>query len=71
MMRSKKTIVALLIFLVITMESIKKAETLSDCAKDCMPVCLKEKGATIDVCGPACETFCQQYNSKKTSKTGG
>ncbi|MCH99410.1 hypothetical protein A2U01_0020422 [Trifolium medium] len=63
MMASKKAIAALLICLVITMASFKKAETLSDCAKECMPVCLQENGATIDVCGPACEKYCDQMTS--------
>ncbi|GAU31390.1 hypothetical protein TSUD_19360 [Trifolium subterraneum] len=60
MMASEKAIAALLICLVITMASVKKAETLSDCAKECMPVCLKENGATIDICGDACEKYCEQ-----------
>jgi hypothetical protein len=63
MMESKKAIAALLICLVITMASVKKAETLSDCAKECMPVCLKENGATIDSCGAACEKYCDQMTA--------
>lgn len=59
-MASKKTIAALLICLVIAMACVKRAETLSDCAKQCMPVCLREKGATIEACGPACENYCKQ-----------
>jgi hypothetical protein len=45
------------------MASVKKAETLSDCAKECMPVCLKENGATIDSCGAACEKYCDQMTA--------
>ncbi|KEH41362.1 hypothetical protein MtrunA17_Chr1g0170831 [Medicago truncatula] len=66
MMPSKKAIAVLLICLVIAMASVKKAETLSDCAKECMPVCLKEKGATIDTCSPACEKYCVQITEKAT-----
>jgi len=65
-MPSKKTIAGLLICLVIAMASVKKAETLSDCAKQCMPVCLNEKGATIDVCSEACEKYCVQMTEKAT-----
>ncbi|KAK7393071.1 hypothetical protein VNO78_21523 [Psophocarpus tetragonolobus] len=71
MMVSKKTVAALLICLVITMTCVRRAETLSNCAKQCMPVCLREKGAIIEVCGPACEKYCDQIsgNSKyKNSK---
>lgn len=60
-MASKKTVAAvLLICLVIAMACVERAETLSDCAKECMPVCLKEKGATIEACSPACEEYCDQ-----------
>jgi len=70
MVISKKTIGAMLMCLVISMGSVERAETLSDCAKQCMPVCLKEKGATIAVCGPACEKYCEQIsgNSKLRAK---
>lgn len=68
-MVSKKTIVSLLICLVITMACVKSAETLSDCAKQCMPVCLKEKGATIEVCGPACEKYCEQIAGSSKLKS--
>ncbi|OIW13255.1 hypothetical protein TanjilG_14188 [Lupinus angustifolius] len=63
-MASKKTLAAFLICMVIAMAFVEKAETLSDCAKECMPVCLKEKGSTIDACSPACEEYCSQYASK-------
>ena len=69
-MMSKKTIGAMLICLVVTMACVERAESLSDCAKQCMPVCLKEKGSTIAVCGPACEKYCDQIagNSKLNPK---
>ncbi|CAL5207738.1 unnamed protein product [Lathyrus oleraceus] len=66
---SKKIISTLLICLVITMASVKEAEPLSDCAKQCMPVCLKENGATIQICGPACEQFCGGSSAKPNIKT--
>jgi len=71
MVISKKTIAGMLICLVISVACVERAETLSDCAKQCMPVCLKEEGATIDVCGPACEKYCEQIsgNSKLNGKT--
>ncbi|CAJ1967854.1 unnamed protein product [Sphenostylis stenocarpa] len=62
MMVSKKAIAAMLICLVTTLACVERAETLSDCAKQCMPVCLKENGATIAVCGPACEKYCDQIS---------
>ncbi|KOM34373.1 hypothetical protein LR48_Vigan02g052300 [Vigna angularis] len=70
MVISMKTIAGMLICLVISMACVKRAETLSECAKQCMPVCLKEKGATIAVCGPACEKYCQQIsgNSRLRAK---
>lgn len=69
MRASKKTIIALLICLVITMASVKRTEALSDCAKQCMPVCLKEEGATIDACGTACENYCAQVTATGKTKT--
>lgn len=70
MMASKKTLTAsLLICLVIVMACVENVESLSDCAKQCMPVCLKENGATIDACGPACEKFCDQVKGAGKSRT--
>ncbi|PRQ58776.1 hypothetical protein RchiOBHm_Chr1g0362981 [Rosa chinensis] len=37
-------------------------EAVSDCAEPCMPVCLKEEGATLHVCEIACENYCQQIS---------
>ncbi|KAK2968171.1 hypothetical protein RJ640_018264 [Escallonia rubra] len=37
-------------------------EALSNCAKDCMPTCMKVNGATIDACGIACEQYCQHIS---------
>lgn len=36
------------------------SRALSECAKDCMPVCLRVEGATIPVCGQSCEEYCKQ-----------
>ncbi|KAK7305236.1 hypothetical protein VNO77_43138 [Canavalia gladiata] len=61
-MASTKSIATLLISLVITMAYVKGDETLSDCAKSCMPVCLKENGASMAGCGTACESYCDQIS---------
>ena len=42
--------------------SMKGSEALSDCAKPCMPVCLKEEGANIPICEIACENYCKQVS---------
>merc|ERR1711974_266762 len=39
---------------------------LSDCAKQCMPVCLKEDGATIPMCETACVSYCKQTSSGRS-----
>ncbi|KAF5729494.1 hypothetical protein HS088_TW21G01661 [Tripterygium wilfordii] len=35
-------------------------EAISDCAKQCMPTCMREDGATLDACDVACEKYCEQ-----------
>ncbi|KAM1819434.1 hypothetical protein ACFX15_001020 [Malus domestica] len=40
----------------------KGSEALSDCAKPCMPVCMKEEGASIPICEIACENYCKQVS---------
>ncbi|RYR73558.1 hypothetical protein Ahy_A02g007947 [Arachis hypogaea] len=62
MMVLKKYVVAMLICMVLAIVCFNYAETLSDCAKQCMPVCLQERGATIEVCGLACEKYCDQIS---------
>lgn len=47
-MDSKKFIGALLITLVV-MACSGGGEGLTECAKDCLPICLKEDGATISI----------------------
>ncbi|PON67987.1 Thionin [Trema orientale] len=46
-------------------------EALTPCAKECMPVCLKEDGATIPVCETACESYCKQAASGSGQGGGG
>jgi hypothetical protein len=63
MARKIKTIAVLFVsVLVVTMGCANVSEALSPCAKDCMPVCLKEDGATRDSCGKACEDYCKQVS---------
>ncbi|KAF5733738.1 hypothetical protein HS088_TW16G00178 [Tripterygium wilfordii] len=42
-------------------------EGVSDCAKQCMPTCMREDGATLEACDVACEEYCKQI----TGNTGG
>lgn len=59
-MLTKKTMAMLLVGALIVMASVNLNEALSECAKDCMPVCLRVEGATIPVCGQSCEEYCKQ-----------
>ncbi|EXC32934.1 hypothetical protein L484_013049 [Morus notabilis] len=71
-MASKITIPALLIAtLVVAAAIVETGEALSECAKQCMPVCLKEQGATIPVCETACENYCQQSSDNGGQGGGG
>ncbi|GMN51051.1 hypothetical protein TIFTF001_020210 [Ficus carica] len=71
-MPNKNTISTLLIMtLLVAAAFVQKGKALSDCAKECMPVCLKEKGATIPVCETACENFCSQATSGAGPNQGG
>ncbi|KMT08014.1 hypothetical protein BVRB_6g144230 [Beta vulgaris subsp. vulgaris] len=42
------------------------SEAISDCAKDCMPNCLRVEGASI----PSCETSCEGYCDQKDGQGG-
>lgn len=42
---------------------------VSECAKPCMPVCLKEEGATLPICEIACENYCKQISGNHGGST--
>ena len=68
-MANKIAIPTLLIAMLVVVAFAQTGEALTECAKQCMPVCLKEQGATIPVCETACEGYCKQ--AAAGSDTGG
>ncbi|KAF4371066.1 hypothetical protein G4B88_020534 [Cannabis sativa] len=45
----------------------RTSEALTECAKLCMPVCLRETGAGLPACEKACEDYCKQISSNQDS----
>ncbi|KAK9283436.1 hypothetical protein L1049_011678 [Liquidambar formosana] len=70
-MAMKKTIAALLISALVVMACTNMSEALSQCAKDCMPVCMGVEGATVEGCGPSCEDYCNQLSGGQGDRAGG
>ncbi|XP_057979115.1 uncharacterized protein LOC131165390 [Malania oleifera] len=60
----KKSIAAVMILAVVMAASAEVGEALSQCGKDCMPVCLRVEGATIPACQVSCEDFCNHGGNK-------
>ncbi|KAF5742548.1 hypothetical protein HS088_TW09G00598 [Tripterygium wilfordii] len=54
-------------FVVLVSLYANEGEAVSDCAKQCMPTCMREDGATLHACDPACEKYCEQISGN----TGG
>lgn len=48
----------LLATVLLIMELAIACDALSDCAKGCMPECLRLAGASVPQCGDACELVC-------------
>ncbi|KAJ4969599.1 hypothetical protein NE237_002698 [Protea cynaroides] len=40
------------------MASVEGGESLSDCGKACMPICMRVDGTTLGVCEKSCEEAC-------------
>ncbi|KAA8539297.1 hypothetical protein F0562_025989 [Nyssa sinensis] len=59
-MAAKKFIATLLMTAMVIMACAEIGEAISDCAKDCMPTCMKVDGASISACEEGCENYCNQ-----------
>ena len=57
-MVAKKFAETLLITALVVLAMATHTEALSDCAKNCMPTCLKVDGASMSQCEQACEQYC-------------
>ncbi|GFZ05854.1 hypothetical protein Acr_18g0000240 [Actinidia rufa] len=57
-MAAKKFAARLLITALVVLVLVTHTEALSDCAKNCMPTCLKVDGASMSQCEQACEQYC-------------
>lgn len=61
----------LLVCALITMVAFSNySEAISECAKDCMPTCMKVKEASISVCKSSCEDYCEQVKGRHRQETG-
>ena len=56
----KYNILLIVFTLIIFTSNSNIIEGISDCAKECMPNCLRVDGATIHNCKNSCEALCDQ-----------
>ncbi|KAL6290710.1 hypothetical protein Pyn_16272 [Prunus yedoensis var. nudiflora] len=67
-MANKTAILICVLVVVVGCSSMQGSEAISACAKPCMPVCMKEEGASIPICEIACENYCKQISGNRNSE---
>ncbi|KAB1208400.1 hypothetical protein CJ030_MR7G001369 [Morella rubra] len=69
-MASKNPLNVLFISVLVVTSWANASVALSQCAKGCMPVCLREKGAAKTSCEKACEAYCRQVSGNNAGDQG-
>ncbi|KAJ4969749.1 hypothetical protein NE237_002848 [Protea cynaroides] len=55
---NKMIAMILMISALVVMASVEGGESLTDCGKACMPICMRVDGTTLGVCEKSCEEAC-------------
>ncbi|KAK8504323.1 hypothetical protein V6N13_062672 [Hibiscus sabdariffa] len=68
-MASKRNVTILVILAIISMVEMCSSKELAGCMKNCMPVCMEDKGAVKTRCSHDCKKKCKETKGKKEELT--